>query len=195
MPKSKSTKQQTAYQRRIARGMARGLTRQQARGHGGIKKATKTTRLKTLDPSDPLFRGFEAVRKGAAMTPTAKEVGISPERFSRFIKDNADVERRSGRLVIAKSRLESIVSIFTNGLSRKVTVDSVNLDRIVKYMAAVDSFLVRRNVGFLEPFEGEDITDTRGKKHRLETNPNRLLELEAAGELEFVTVYKGLVAS
>ena len=62
--------------------MARGLTRQQARGHGGIKKTTKTTKLKTLDPSDPLFRGFEAVRKGAAMTPTAKKLGIAPERLS-----------------------------------------------------------------------------------------------------------------
>ena len=195
MPKPKKPDYALQYRRRIERGLARGLTRQQARGHGGLKKATKSPILKTLDPSDPLFRGFEAVRQGEAMTPTAKKLGISPERLSRFIKDNADVERRSGRLTIKESKLISIVTVFSHGRSRKVVVDTKNRDRIVEYMTAVEAFLANRNVGALKPFEGEDVTDTRGNKHRLETNPNRLLELEAAGEREFLTVYKGLVAA
>lgn len=181
------------YQRRVERGLARGLTKQQARGHGGIKQKGKVSRIETIDPTEPLYRGFEAVRLGAAMTPTAKQLGLSPERLSRFIKDNAEIERQSGRIVIVESKLISIVPVFTLGRSKKVAVYAPVRDRIDEYMAAIETFLQSRDADYLKPFAGERIKDTRGKSYPLETNPNRLLELEAAGELDFVIVYKGLV--
>lgn len=195
MPKSKKRKYTPAYQKRMDRGRARGLTTQEARGHGNLRQAKKKVRFEALDPTDPLLRGFEAVRQGAAMTPTAKKLGVSPERLSRFIKDNAKIERKAGRIVIVESKLIEIVTIFTKGRTRKIAVTAKVRDRVAQHMSAVENFLQSRDPDFLKPFVGERVKDTRGQSYPLENNPNRLLELEAAGELDFVIVYKGLVAA
>ena len=59
-----------------------------------------------------------------------------------------------------------------------------------EHLAAVRSFLGTNDINFLQPFSGWSVTDSRGKSHPLETDPNRLHRIAAQGSDIFHEVYR-----
>jgi len=181
------------YRRRIERGKSVGLTKRQARGHGGNRQRREGNPFSDLAPDHPLHLATEAMRKGTAMTRAARSFHLSPETLRNFLDDNATVVLRKGRVVIAEDRRRFVMPIYSNRRSRKVTVHADQRDRIAQYHSAIGRFLETNDARILEPFERERVRDVFGRTHLLETDPNTLYELSAAGEFEFATLYKELV--
>lgn len=180
------------YQRRLERGRKLGRTKAEARGHGGLNKKSKAQVRGEIKTDDPLHRAFELVRRGASMTPTAKKLHVSPERLSRFIRSNAKVEIKSGRLRIADDLRQFAIPMFSNGRSRNVKVTSDARDQISQYLVSVTRFLNSNDISHLEPFKGLKVRSTSGKSYMFETDPNRLYEMSEAGEFEIAILYKPL---
>lgn len=180
------------YKRRMERGKKLGRTKAEARGHGGINKKSKAQVRQEIRTDDPLHRAFELVRRGASMTPTAKKLHVSPERLSRFIRSNANVEIKSGRLRIADDLRQFAMPMFSNGRSRNVKVNSDARDQISQYLVNVTKFLNSNDISHLEAFKGLKFRTTSGKPYTFETNPNRLYEMYEAGEFDIAILYKPL---
>src|SRR5258706_5323000 len=70
------------YYRRIARGIAEGLTRAQARGHPAAGDAYIKDRPRP--PNAKLEQALRSLRETRNLTRSAKSAGVSPERFRRF---------------------------------------------------------------------------------------------------------------
>lgn len=79
------------------------------------------------------------------------------------------------------------------GVAIIASVTPAEADIIGRYMAAVGRFLESNDPAYLAPFAGEVITDTAGRHHPLETDPNALYRLEASGGETFEDVYRIVV--
>ncbi|MGH7121382.1 MAG: hypothetical protein ACREFP_20735, partial [Acetobacteraceae bacterium] len=71
-----------------------------------------------------------------------------------------------------------------------VTVRPNAAHEIGAYMSAVGQFLGSNDPRVLAPFRRKWITDTSGKAHPFETDPNTLYELEGTGAETFEDVYR-----
>ncbi|WP_156807872.1 hypothetical protein [Henriciella marina] len=67
------------------------------------------------------------------------------------------------------------------------------LSRAMKFMSAVGRFLNTNDPLQLKGFQGKSVTDVSGKRHPLETSPNRLYEISAANDLDVIPLYKDVV--
>lgn len=180
------------YARRIEHGKRLGRTKTEARGHGGLNKKSKAQVRREIKTDDPLHRAFELVRRGASMTPTAKRLGIAPERLGRFLRQNARVDKKAGRIIIIEDLRQFEMPMFTNGRSRNVKVNSDARDQISQYLVSVTKFLNSNDPSHLEPFKGMKVRTASGRSYFFETNPNRLYEMYEAGEFDIAILYKPL---
>ena len=76
---------QAEYHGRLERGRARGLTRSQARGHARAQEASLNA--KPIKSDERLERALRELRRTNNQAFAAKEAGISPERFRRFLRE------------------------------------------------------------------------------------------------------------
>ncbi|MAI90566.1 MAG: hypothetical protein CBB65_09015 [Hyphomonadaceae bacterium TMED5] len=180
------------YARRMERGKKLGRTTAESRGHGGLRRKSKAQVHSEIKTDDPLHRAFELILRGASMTPTAKRLGIAPERLGRFLRENALVEKKSGRIRIIQDRRQFAMPMFSNGRSRNVKVSSDARDQISQYLVSVTRFLNSNDVSHLEPFKGLKVRSTSGRSYIFETDPNRLYEMYEAGEFDIAILYKPL---
>lgn len=178
------------YKRRLERGKKLGRTKAEARGHGGLQARLKPKARVQMATDDPLHRAFELVRRGASMTPTARRFHISPERLSKFIRQNAQIEKRKGRITIVDDYRHFSMPMFTNGRSRDVIVHSDGRDLISRYLTQVGRFLDTNDVSHIAEFRGQRIRDVYQKSWLFETNPNRLYEMSEAGEFDIPVLYR-----
>ena len=175
------------YQRRIAHGRARGLSRSQARGH---PKATETPIGPVqAKPDAALEAAIRAMNQGTSMTAAARSRHVSPERLRRFIAGQKLAERKGRRWVIGDSRPRK-VPVMTGGSIRILTVAGFEQARLVgEHHYAVGQFVRSNDIEWIQPFEGKSVRATNGRRYPLETDPNALHRIASMDTPPFHEVY------
>lgn len=176
------------YQRRIARAAERGLSRSQGRGHARASEAS--IRPSPIKSDDRLEAALKALRQTGNQGLAAKESGIAPERLRRFLRENALAERHGKIWHFNDQRLRRM-TVISGGEASELTLRGFDQASINgQHLAAVRSFLGSNDIELLLPFEGRTVTDAKGASHPLETDPNALYRLAAAGTELFHEVYQ-----
>lgn len=179
------------YQRRIANAAKRGLTRSQARGHARPSEAA----IRPSPPRDagPLEAALKTMRETGSQSAAAKAHHISPERLRRYVRQN-ELAERNGRVWSFTDNRPREMQVISNGEIRQLKLagfEQASLNG--QYLAAVKAFLSSNDIELLTPFIGQSVIDTKGKPHPLETNPNTLHRLAAAGSEVFHEVYRLII--
>jgi hypothetical protein len=175
------------YRRRIERGLAKGLTRSEARGHPARAKRTKAATSKA-DPT--LELAVREMNEGASLTKAARNAHVSRERLRAFIR-SAGIAKRKGRTWVMKDARARRVQIISGSKSKTIYVRGFRAASDVGQHAAA----IRRAIdtGDFKPvlaFRGKGITDTKGRFHPFETDPNALYRHAAKDEPEFYEIYQ-----
>ncbi|RJF85540.1 hypothetical protein D3876_16575 [Sphingomonas cavernae] len=176
------------YARRIANAAKRGLSRSQARGHARSGEAS--IRSASTKDAERLEAAYKALRQSGNQSAAAKSAGIAPERLRRFLRENALVERRGRSWKFTDDRLRQM-TVISEGERRSVSLrgfDQASLNG--QHLAAVQAFLTSNDIGLLLPFAGRAVIDAKGGTHPLETDPNALHRLAAAGSEQFLEIYR-----
>lgn len=200
------------YERRIARGLAKGLSRSQARGHPKTGEAAAAAAAAAVVPgrargrrkaklapptikADPrLEEGFKALRRGASISKAARSAGVSRERLRRFIGENDLANWKSRKWIVSDQRPRR-VSILSKGKQIDVVVPSLEeAMRAGAFWDAQGRFVRTNNISLLKPFEGNGVTDIKGRFWPFETDPNELHRIASMDAPVFHEIYE-IVAS
>jgi len=178
------------YGRRLERARARGLTKSQARGHPKPGEAALRPKVEAAPSDEKLEQALRALRATGNQKVAAKTAHVSPERFRRFLRQNK-LARRKGRGWRITDRRRREVVVITTGGRKRIRIAGFNAASLVaRHRAAFDAFLEANDISLIEPFEGLSVTDISGRVHPLETRPNELYRIAAAGNEGFEQVYR-----
>jgi hypothetical protein len=176
------------YYRRVQRGIAKGLSRSQARGHARAGERPKVPNR----PVNPKAREEEAIRMmkaGASLRQAARSIGVSEQHLRRYIKENVGAVRVGKLWTFNDQRPRRFPIYSTEGLVSPLLTPA-EASRAALFMNAVRRFLPSGDISILAPYAGQGVTDANGRFHPFETDPNRLYELDATGELSFPEFYR-----
>jgi hypothetical protein len=179
------------YLARIARGLASGKSRSQARGHARASDLPHASPL-PFEKENWLEKALKLMKQGATQKQAAKSVGVSTETLRRFQRQNTTSRREGRRWVVVDERPVTVV-MATRGKSHDVTVTHDAASDIGRHWVAINKFLESNDPAHLEPFVGSGLRDSRRRFHPFETRPNVLRKLDSAGELSFVELYRQTV--
>ena len=176
------------YRRRIERGSKRGWSRSKARGHG--KKAKRQSQASSLAYGIQYEKALKALRVLKNQRIAAESNGLSPRQFRKFLREKRLAIFRKGKWQFTDRRIREIVAITTEG-ERKFKARGFNASSwAMSHRAAVKKFLSDPDPTLLKPFEGKSIKDILGREHHLETRPNVLHRLLAAGTESYEEIYR-----
>jgi hypothetical protein len=179
------------YARRISRGLAKGLNKSQARGHGRANEAGLRAPRPISD--DRLQLALRTLREEKNFAAAARAGKIAPERLRKYALEQGVIEKE-GRRWRVKPDLPRRMLLFTDGKSATVTVgDFENASLIGRFMSAAGRFLETNKRELLAPFVGMSVKDLAGKAHPFETRPNILYRLTAGGGESFEQIYRIVV--
>jgi len=168
------------YERRVARGLAKGLSRSQARGHPRPGEHPISVRAAERKPDQKLLRAVGALRETGSLTEAARRARISPERLRRFASQSNFVRRKGRRYVVDEDPWHRRIKFYSDGHLVDTIVQGFAPAHLVGlYWVAVGEFLRTNDPNHLALFKGAQVTDTAGKTYTLETRPNVLYLLAA----------------
>ena len=131
------------------------------------------------------------MRENKFLTKTAKELGITAYKVKKHL---GRAIRKKGRKWVAskKDMIERSMTIYERGKRKTIILaSSEDASLVGKYLNAVKKFLITGDKGVLKPFRKKQVKDSKGKKHTLETRPEKLFEIDERQEdLEFYEVYE-----
>jgi hypothetical protein len=179
------------YARRIARAVAKGISRSQARGHPKPTEAIVGSRRPARPiEDDRLQLALKVLRQEKSLTAAAQEAKVSPERLRHYATEKNIVERQ-GRRWIVRQQLPRRMLLFSDGRALQVVVgDFASASKVGRFMSAVSAFLRTNNPAGLREFEGMSVADISGKTHVFETRPNALYRLASAHDQSFEHIYR-----
>jgi hypothetical protein len=183
-----------AYAQRIARGLARGLTRAQAGGHPAAgEKYISKRRTRALN-EHKLQLVIKEMIEGKSLTAAARNAGLQPETVRRTL-GSAKLLRKRGKRWAIRDDIPTRMLLYAEREAKTVIpADAKNRSAVGKFMSAVRVFLRSNDPTGLAPFAGKSVRDISGKQHRFETDPNELYRLASIGTETFEDIYKYIVA-
>lgn len=178
------------YARRKAKGLKKGLSLSQARGHPkATEKHVAPKKMRPIKDAD-LQRALKELRSGKGLRATARSIRVTPERLRNQITAKAAVEKR-GRKYIVREDLPRRIPIISQGKEIIITVGNFKEASLAgHYRYAVGQFLTTNNERYLKPFIGRSVTDQSGRQYPLETRPNILYRFAETGMESFEQVYR-----
>lgn len=178
------------YARRITSGRRRGLSPSQARGHPRKGEPPASSPEAKPKPDDKIEAAIREMRAGTSMTAAAKLVGVSPKRLSTFIKAHRIGRYKANRWLFTDRRPRRIPMIVGDG-QRAITVPGFEEASLAgQHHNAVGRFIRSGDLSHLAAFQGQSITDVKGRKHPFETDPNALFRFAAKDEPAFHEIYQ-----
>jgi hypothetical protein len=170
------------YHRRIARGLAEGRSRKQARGHPGRGERAVSDKAVERKPDQKLLRAVGVLRETGSVTEAARRTKVSPERLRRFINQSDFVRRRGRRYVVDEDPWQRRIKFYSDGHLIDTIVEGFAPAHLIGlYWVAVGEFLRTNDPSHLSPFEGVQVASARGRLYTVETRPNVLYRLAAQG--------------
>jgi hypothetical protein len=130
------------------------------------------------------------IRHGDSLAVSCEESGISQKEAVKYLRNC--LYKKKGRWIPKKHDfIEREVNIYENGEIRAIVIKgSKNSAIIGEYYNAVKNYLVSGDPSYLKPFKKKTIIDAYGKKHKLETDPDKIRDIEESKEeAEFFEVY------
>ena len=146
-------------------------------------------KAKPVKSDERLEKALRELRRTNNQAKAAKEAGVAPERFRRFLCEQKLAERKGRIWEITNKRPRVMTALTTRGeLELKLPgFDEASL--VGQHNAAVKAFRDTNDISHLQPFEGRTVKDTSGRKYVLETRPNVIRRRDASGET-FEQIYR-----
>ena len=139
------------YQRRIARGRARGLSRSQARGHPKAKERPIKAAPSVAD--DKINAAILDMHHGESLSASARSSHVSAERLRRFITQGRLAKLKGRRWIMSDDRPRR-VTVLTDGRQQNIIVDGFEQASLVgKHHNAVGAFVRTNDIELLAQFE------------------------------------------
>jgi hypothetical protein len=178
------------YRRRVQLGLSRGLSISQARGHSRAGERPKPPRPVPINPKSKEEVALRWLRDtNLSLREAARLTGQSEQHLRRYIKENAGAARVGSHWEFNDQRPRQL-PLYTDAQLKHPWLVPTEASRASQFMHAVRQFLPKGDFSIIAPYEGQGVTDIHGYFHRFETDPNRLYELDARGELNFPEFYK-----
>ncbi len=180
-----------AYRRRIERGLARGASRSQARGHPGRGESYLSWHPAARKWQPELEKGLQKMREGDSLSQAAKKIHVSPGRLRTYLEHQHVVEQRGRTWKPSRDSRLRDVEIISQGEVRVITVRGYEPAKLAgEYMADVGRYLDTNDIAYLTPYKGQTITDTHNTVYELETDPNIPYEVDFSGAPSYEDVYR-----
>lgn len=178
------------YQKRIQRGLARGLSLSQARGHPKPGEASVRTGERAPSSNPKIEAAVKLLRAGKSQSAAAQEAGVTAERLRRFTYGNKLAKRVDRKWVMTDDRPRRVPTL-TNGDIKSVTVpDFEEASKAGSYWNAAGQFVRTNEIEHILPFIGEGLTDLKGRFVPFETEPNALHRIAAMDTPPFHEIYQ-----
>jgi hypothetical protein len=150
-------------------------------------------KLKSKDRSIRILslKVLDFMRDNISLTRASREVGLDVETAKLHIR--SAIYKKRGRWRAKKfDRIQREMNIYERGKIKSIIVtNSKDASLIGKYYNDVKKALETNDERILKKYKRRVIKDAKGKKHRLETRLEKILEIEEAKEEpEFWEIYE-----
>jgi hypothetical protein len=151
---------------------------------GKLKPRDRSIRILALEVLD-------LMRDKVSLTRACKEIGLSIEIVKQHIR--SAIYKRKGRWRAKRfDKIQREMKIYEKGRIKSIVVtNSKDASLIGKYYNDVKKALETNDERILKKYKRRIIRDVKGRKHRLETRLEKILEIEEAKEEpEFWEIYE-----
>ena len=159
------------------------------------KKSRPKSWLK-LSPKEKVerIRSLEVLRlmkEEKSLTASSKSVGINAETAKRNLGMFIYKRKRKWHAKKSENNIQRELQIYERGKVRSIVVrNSKDASLIGQYYNDVKHALTTGDWKPLQKYKRRKIKDVKGKKHRLETRPEVIKEIELSMEdTEFIPIY------